>query len=82
MEKVGGLCELCLKEGKYTPADAVHHIRPLNPGNINDPEITLNFDNLMAVCRECHARLHSRYYEAQAARRYRVDECGHVIIDE
>ena len=82
MEKVGGLCEMCLKEGRYTPAEAVHHIEPLTLGNINNPAITLNFDNLMAVCRECHSRLHSRTYEAKAARRYHVDECGHVIIDE
>ena len=25
MKKVGGLCELCLKEGKITPAEEVHH---------------------------------------------------------
>ena len=78
MESVGGLCEECLKQGVYTPAEIVHHIKPLTERNINDPEITLSFKNLYAVCRSCHAKLHG----AKAARRYKVDETGHVTVIE
>lgn len=78
MEKVGGLCEECLKEGRYTPAEIVHHIEPLNANNINNPAVSLNFENLYAVCRLCHAKLHG----SNRSRRYHVDEVGHVIIDE
>lgn len=44
-----GLCEKCGKLG-----EEVHHIIPLSPSNINDPQITLNWDNLMLLCRSCH----------------------------
>lgn len=43
------ICEKC-----GGVAEEVHHIIPLNPNNINDPNITLNWDNLMALCRSCH----------------------------
>ncbi|MCX7843245.1 MAG: HNH endonuclease [Clostridia bacterium] len=36
----------------------VHHIKHITPDNINDPDITLNWDNLKAVCTECHAIEH------------------------
>ena len=44
-----GICEKCGAIG-----EEVHHIIPLNPDNINDPNITLNWDNLMLLCRSCH----------------------------
>ena len=43
---------------KIRPAEIAHHIIWLTPLNINDVNITLNKDNLMAVCRECHAVIH------------------------
>lgn len=59
-KKVGGLCELCLKDGLYTPAEIVHHKVPLDVLNVNDPSISLSFDNLQCVCREHHQRLHTK----------------------
>lgn len=73
MEKVGGLCEDCLKRGIFTPAEIVHHIVEITPENITDPEITLSFSNLRAVCRECHATEHGA-----RVRRYKLDELGRV----
>ena len=64
---------MCLKRGMYSPADTVHHIIPLSPKNIHDPSITLNPDNLMALCRDCHAEVH------RGTKRIKVDEFGHVI---
>lgn len=58
MKKAGGLCELCMKEGKITPAEEVHHKIHLSQQNINDPNVTLNYDNLIALCREHHRQEH------------------------
>ena len=74
MERVGGLCEDCLKVGRFTPAEIVHHITELTPENIHDPKVTLNWDNLEAVCRECHAEKHGA-----RVRRYQVDPSGKVV---
>lgn len=54
MSKYHYLCQRCKKR----PAEIVHHIIWLNPININDPKITLSEDNLLPVCRECHAEIH------------------------
>ena len=70
----GNLCESCLERGLYTPGEIVHHKTHITPQNINDPNITLNWDNLRLVCRNCHAAEHE-----QRKRRYRFDEAGKVI---
>ena len=69
----GGLCEPCLAKGLYTAGEIVHHKTPITPDNINDPAITLSFDNLLLVCRDCHAAIHDR-----RKRRYKLDELGRV----
>lgn len=48
------ICQKC----KSNPAEIVHHIIWLTPSNINDSSITLGHDNLIPVCRECHAIIH------------------------
>ena len=48
------LCELCLREGRITPATDVDHIVPLRDGGTNDP------DNLRPLCRPHHASRHLR----------------------
>lgn len=54
---VHGLCERCGK-----PGDIVHHKIKLTPYNINNPEITLNWDNLELLCIDCHNREHMLKY--------------------
>lgn len=44
-----GLCERCGNPGKI-----VHHKIYLTPENINDPNISLNWDNLELLCPQCH----------------------------
>ena len=56
----GGLCEECLKHGIYQPAVIVHHKVHISAVTIYDPEITLNWNNLEALCRDCHAKKHAR----------------------
>ena len=71
----GGLCERCLIKGQYKPGEIVHHKVYLSPENINDPDVTLNWDNLELVCRDCHAQEHDGL-----KRRYKVDELGRVVF--
>ena len=79
MKRDTWLCQDCLKKGLHTPAEEVHHIIPLQPENITDPSITLNEENLVALCRECHrARHHDT--EHPSKKRYKVDEYGRVTI--
>ena len=58
LSSVHYLCEECLAQGRLTPAEIVHHKEELTPENISDPAITMGFNNLKAVCRECHAQEH------------------------
>ena len=48
------LCELCKKDGRLTPAQMVHHKKKLADGGKNE------WANLMALCQECHSRLHAK----------------------
>lgn len=54
INSVNGLCERCLKRGKYKPGKIVHHINYITRNNINDPNVTLNWENLEFCCLECH----------------------------
>lgn len=71
------LCEDCLKRGIYRPGIEVHHIEELTPENIHRPEITLSFDNLVLLCRDCHKARHS---EREKGRRYYFGANGEVIL--
>lgn len=70
----GGLCERCYAEGRITPGEIVHHKIYLTPETIRDPGVSLNWDNLELLCRDCHGDEHKRI-----KRRYTIDEQGHVI---
>ena len=69
----GGLCQICMSKGLIEPAVHVHHKIPLTADNINDPRITLDSSNLMALCEECHAEQHRK-------RRWRCDALGHITL--
>lgn len=73
-KSVGGLCECCLKRGLVKSGEIVHHKVKLSPENINDPAVTLSWNNLELLCRDCHAKAHG------AVKRYKVDEMGRVTI--
>jgi len=75
MKRDQWLCQDCLAKGKQTPAEEVHHITPLNPQNIMDPSVTLNENNLVALCRECHK---ARHGQSDEPKRYVIDEAGRV----
>ena len=72
-KSVSGLCERCRAKGKIVPADIIHHKVYISPDNINDTTVTLNWDNLEAVCRDCHAEEH-----LGNEKRFSVDALGRV----
>lgn len=77
-----GLCERCRRRGVATPGVIVHHIRHLTPENIGNPRVTLNFDNLELLCRDCHAAAHPEIYGGAARReppRVAFDADGNVV---
>ena len=51
-----GRCELCGGIG-----EEVHHSIHVTPANVNDSEITLNQENLVLLCKECHNKEHERF---------------------
>ena len=73
IKSVGGLCERCLAKGIYRAGVIVHHKVHLSPENINDPDVTLNWNNLELLCRDCHGAEHEKI-----RRRYTVDEQGRI----
>ena len=48
------LCEQCKNADILTPAEEVHHIRPLSKGGTHDES------NLMSLCTSCHSRITAR----------------------
>ena len=69
------MCERCFENGELVPAKVVHHRIHLTPQNINDPHVTLSYDNMQRLCQECHASVHS----GQRKPRVTFDENGKLI---
>ena len=68
--RANGLCERCKAQGIYKPGYIVHHKEYITPGNINNPNITLNLDNLEYVREYCHNKEHKT---AHTPMRYQYD---------
>lgn len=47
-----GLCVICLREGRYTPATVVDHIAP----HRGDQRLFYDMNNLQGLCKACHDR--------------------------
>ena len=67
------LCQVCLSKGLIEAATEVHHIIPLTAENINDPRITVDETNLMALCDSCHDEQHRK-------KRWRCDSMGRIAL--
>lgn len=70
-KSVGGLCEECMRKGIVRAGVIVHHKIHIEPENIDDPDITLDFKNLELLCRDCHGMCHGK-------KRYRINSDGTV----
>lgn len=74
------------------PAQEVHHIIHLSPENIWDVKVTLNPQNLVSLCKECHFKEHRRdqaagrrkalgLSEGDCADGFHFDESGQLVPD-
>ena len=70
----GGLCQVCHERTGYI----VHHKITLDSSNISKPEIALNHDNLMYVCKECHDEFEGHFNDKRPAAKH----CLRVVFDE
>lgn len=73
----GHLCERCLSRGVLSMGEIVHHKIELTPENIDDPEITLSWNNLELLCRFCHAEVHD---QRKNCRRFTIGPNGEINI--
>lgn len=71
IESKNRVCERC-----GDVAEIVHHKKHLSAKNMNNPEITLDWDNLQALCRNCHAEVHMTQ---NCARELQFDANGNLI---
>lgn len=77
LESQNYICERCGK-----PATICHHKEYITASNINDIEVTLNFDNLEALCQECHNKEHKHNFQGKKQRQgfgVAFDENGNLI---
>lgn len=75
-----GMCESHFaRNGVLKPAEIVHHKTHLSPENIMDRAISLGFDNLERLCRQCHADEHPEIYGECHGPRVLFDENGNVM---
>ena len=71
---VDGISEHLPKDKRRT--GIVHHKIWLDNNNIYDDDITINEDNLIGVCKECHERIH---HEITSCRKDMMfDEDGNI----
>ena len=77
---VHGLCEACTTQNKVSAATQVHHKIRLSETNINDVNISLNHDNLVALCDFHHQEEHGKHKTA-IRRGLMFDENGDIIKD-
>lgn len=63
------ICERCGK-----PAVICHHKKWLNGSNVHDPSVALSFDNLEALCMDCHNKEHSAKHDTPV-----FDAAGNMI---
>lgn len=66
------LCQPCLRKGRVTTANTVHHIKPLE----DYPELALDEENLESICPSCHNKEHpekaGKKNEAKKKRKARI----------
>lgn len=78
LSSINYLCERCLVNGNYSKATIVHHKEYITPMNINNPNVTLNHDNLEGLCQTCHNREHHERHGVTAWG-LSFDENGNLI---
>lgn len=72
---VSGITDYLPKE--YRRIGIVHHIKELDNTNVYDDNITINEDNLIGVCKECHELEHHK--DISTRKEVMFDENGNLI---
>lgn len=76
LSKNHGICQICKKA--FPSKDLiVHHRVHLTPDNINDVNITLNQDNLMCICHDCHNTIHGKTDDLNKT--FVFDDDGNIV---
>ncbi len=76
LQSKGYLCERCSTPDNPVVAKIAHHKIYLTKENINNPYITLSWDNLEALCQDCHNKEHHR---GERKKRYSFDANGNLV---
>ena len=79
-------CRLAFMTGKFFicercggAATIAHHKLYLTPQNINDPSITLNWDNLESLCQDCHNKEHHGSSEDMTSEGLEFNQWGELV---
>lgn len=59
-------------------ASEVHHVTALTEANVDDWNISLNPNNLLALCTSCHSK-RTNGYTGDVGEQYRFNEYGEVV---
>ena len=73
-------CEMCGQVGYL-----VHHKIPLDDNNVDNPKISLDYNNLLCVCKSCHDKIHHRLNGRGNDNDYfkvKFDKDGNVIVKD
>ena len=57
LQSKGYLCERCSTPHNPVVAKIAHHKTYLTKQNVNDPNIALSWNNLEALCQDCHNKI-------------------------
>ena len=66
-----GRCEKCGGVG-----EEVHHIIHVTPSNVEDLKVTLNQENLILLCKDCHNKEHDRFNKYGQ----KFDKGGNIVL--
>ena len=76
LKSKGYLCERCSTPDDPVTAKIAHHKTYLTKQNINDLYIALSWDNLEALCQDCHNKEHKAVHTPM---RYQYDANGNLL---
>jgi 5-methylcytosine-specific restriction endonuclease McrA len=68
LERDHNECQICKRKGKLTIANTVHHIKHIEDA----PELSLEEDNLVSVCRNCHELEHPERFRRKFKKKKRL----------
>lgn len=78
LDQVNHLCERCLAKGLVVPARIVHHKIYLTEENYRDPSVSLNLENLEALCQDCH---NAEHFGEKKQKRWRFEN-GELVMSD